>query len=158
MNTIIGSEYSEDPTPNFNRLSKDFPSGELYVPSIGGGTANVEFEVLSGMNLDFFGAGEYPYSTILQETTCETVAYNLMEQGYATTAMHNHNGKFYSRNEVYSRMGFEHFVSLEYMPYVTYTEVGWAEDTVLADEIIKAMDATEQRDFVMTITVESHGK
>ena len=44
------------------------------------------------------------------------------------------------------------------MPYVTYTEVGWAEDTVLADEIIKAMDATEQRDFVMTITVESHGK
>ena len=158
VNTIIGSEYSEDPTPNFNQLSKDFPSGELYVPSIGGGTANVEFEVLSGMNLDFFGAGEYPYNTILQETTCETVAYNLMEQGYATTAMHNHNGKFYSRNEVYSRMGFEHFVSLEYMPYVTYTEVGWAEDIVLADEIIKAMDATEQRDFVMTITVESHGK
>lgn len=158
VNTIIGSKYSEDPTPNFNRLSKSWPSGELYVPSIGGGTANVEFEVLSGMNLDFFGAGEYPYNTILRETTCETVAYNLMEQGYATTAMHNHNGKFYSRNEIYAQLGFERFVSLEYMPYVTYTEVGWAEDIVLADEIIKALDATEGRDFVMTITVESHGK
>lgn len=158
VNTIIGSEYSADPTPNFNQLSRDFPSGELYVPSIGGGTANVEFEVLSGMNLDFFGAGEYPYTTILQEATCETIAYDLLEQGYATTAMHNHTATFYSRNDVYSRLGFQHFVSLEYMPYVTYTDIGWAEDIVMADEILKAMDATDERDFVMAITVESHGK
>ena len=159
VNTIIGAEYSEDPTPNFNRLSREFPSGELYVPSIGGGTANVEFEMLSGLNLDFFGAGEYPYSTVLQDTTCETIAYNLREQGYATTAMHNHTGTFYDRNEIYPRLGFEHFVSQEYMPYVTYTEVGWAEDVILVDEILKALEATpDQRDFVMAITVESHGK
>ncbi len=142
MNTIIGAEYSEDPTPNFNRLSREFSSGELYVPSIGGGTANVEFEMLSGLNLDFFGAGEYPYSTVLQDTTCETIAYNLREQGYATTAMHNHTGTFYDRNEIYPRLGFEHFVSQEYMPYVTYTEVGWAEDVILVDEILKALEAT----------------
>ena len=158
VNTILGSAYSTDPTPNFNRLSREYPSGELYVPAIGGGTANVEFEVLSGMNLDYFGAGEYPYSTILQEATCETIAYDLLEQGYATTAMHNHTATFYSRNEVYSRLGFQHFVSVEYMPYVTYTDVGWAEDIIMADEIIKAMDATDERDFVMAITVESHGK
>ena len=158
VNTILGSAYSADPTPNFNRLSREYPSGELYVPAIGGGTANVEFEVLSGMNLDYFGAGEYPYSTILQEATCETIAYDLLEQGYATTAMHNHTATFYSRNEVYSRLGFQHFVSVEYMPYVTYTDVGWAEDIIMADEIIKAMDATDERDFVMAITVESHGK
>ena len=158
VNTILVSAYSADPTPNFNRLSREYPSGELYVPAIGGGTANVEFEVLSGMNLDYFGAGEYPYSTILQEATCETIAYDLLEQGYATTAMHNHTATFYSRNEVYSRLGFQHFVSVEYMPYVTYTDVGWAEDIIMADEIIKAMDATDERDFVMAITVESHGK
>ena len=158
VNTILGSSYALDPTPNFNRLSREFPSGELYVPSIGGGTANTEFEVLSGMNLDFFGAGEYPYNTILRETTCETIAYNLMQLGYSTTAMHNHNGTFYSRNEVYTQLGFEHFVSLEYMPYATYTPIGWAEDTVLVDEVLKALEATDARDFIMAITVESHGK
>lgn len=158
VNTIIGSEYSEDPTPNFNRLCTENPSGALYVPSIGGATVNVEFEMLSGLNLDFFGTGEYPYSTILQEETCETIAYNLREQGYSTTAMHNHTGTFYSRNDVYSRLGFDRFVSLEYMPYVTYTDIGWAEDIVMANEIIKALDASEARDFVMAITVESHGK
>ena len=158
INTVIGSRYSEDPTPNFNRLSRECPSGELYVPSIGGGTANTEFEMLSGLNIDFFGAGEYPYTTILHETTCETIAYNLRAQGYSATALHNHTGTFYGRNEVYSRLGFDHFVSLEYMPYVTYTEVGWAQDGVMADEIMKALKASGERDFIMAITVESHGK
>ncbi len=158
VNTIIGSEYSEDPTPNFNTLSREYPSGELYVPSIGGGTANTEFEMLSGLNIDFFGAGEYPYTTILQETTCETIAYNLREQGYSATALHNHTGTFYSRNEVYSRLGFDHFVSQEYMPYVTYTDVGWAQDAIMTDEIMKALEASDERDFIMAITVESHGK
>lgn len=158
VNTVIGSRYSEDPTPNFNRLSRECPSGELYVPSIGGGTANTEFEMLSGLNIDFFGAGEYPYTTILHETTCETIAYNLRAQGYSATALHNHTGTFYGRNEVYSRLGFDHFVSLEYMPYVTYTEVGWAQDGVMADEIMKALKASGERDFIMAITVESHGK
>ena len=158
VNTVIGSRYSEDPTPNFNRLSRECPSGELYVPSISGGTANTEFEMLSGLNIDFFGAGEYPYTTILHETTCETIAYNLRAQGYSATALHNHTGTFYGRNEVYSRLGFDHFVSLEYMPYVTYTEVGWAQDGVMADEIMKALKASGERDFIMAITVESHGK
>jgi len=158
VNTIIGSEYESDPTPCFNRLAREYDSGLLYVSNIGGGTANVEFEVLSGMNVDFFGAGEYPYTTILQESTCETIAYNLLEEGYATTAMHNHNGAFYSRNTVYSRMGFERFVSLEYMPCAQYTDVGWARDELLTAEVLQALKSTEARDFIMAITVESHGK
>ncbi|MBQ2433323.1 MAG: hypothetical protein II266_02750, partial [Clostridia bacterium] len=53
--------YSEDPIPNFRRLKQEYTSGELYVPTVAGGTANTEFEVLTGCCLDFFGAGEFPY-------------------------------------------------------------------------------------------------
>ena len=158
VNTIIGGEYSRDPTPNFNRLSANCPSGELYVPTIGGGTANTEFEVLSGLNLDFFGAGEYPYNTILQEKPCETICYNLKDYNYVSTALHNNTGTFYSRNEVYARLGFDRFVSLEYMQDVSYTSLGWCEDGVLTDEIIRALESTVDRDLLFTITVESHGK
>ncbi len=158
VNTIKGSEYSADPTPWFNRLCSRFPSGLLYVPTIGGGTANTEFEVISGLNLDFFGAGEYPYNTILQNTTCETMCYNLKEYGYATTAMHNNRATFYSRNIVYPNLGFDRFVSLEYMKDVKYTPVGWARDAGLTDEIITALQTTDQRDMVFCIAVETHGK
>ena len=158
VNTIIGSEYSADPTPWFNRLCSRFPSGLLYVPTIGGGTANTEFEIITGLNLDFFGAGEYPYNTILQQVTCESMCYNLKDYGYAATAMHNNSGSFYSRNIVYPRLGFDRFASLEYMQDVKYTPVGWARDAVLTDEILTALRTTDARDMVYCIAVETHGK
>ena len=158
VNTIIGGEYSADPTPFFNRLCTNWPSGLLYVPTIGGGTANTECEVLTGLNLDFFGAGEYPYNTVLQEKTCESVCYNLKDYGYVATAMHNNSGSFYSRNTVYSKLGFDRFVSLEYMKDAEYNEIGWCRDEILTDEITRALDSTAARDMIFCIAVETHGK
>ena len=60
-------ECSEDPIPNYRKLMEQYSSGYLSVPSVGAGTANTEFEVITGMNLDFFGPGEYPYKTVLQK-------------------------------------------------------------------------------------------
>ena len=158
VNTIKGSEYSEDPTAWFNRMSDRFPSGILYVPTVGGGTANTEFEVLTGSNLDFFGAGEYPYNTVLQNTPCESMCYNLKDYGYAATAMHNNKATFYSRNVIYRNLGFDRFVSLEYMKDVKYTPVGWARDAGLTEEILTALDTTDERDLVFCVAVETHGK
>ena len=55
--------FSEDPIPNLRKLYADYSSGYFKVPSVGAGTANTEFEVLTGMNMRFFGPGEYPYKT-----------------------------------------------------------------------------------------------
>ena len=158
VNTIIGSQYSADPTPNFNRLCRNFPSGLLYVPTIGGGTANTEFEVLTGLNLDFFGAGEIPYNTILQQTAVETVNYDLKDYGYTATALHSNGATFYSRNVVYPNLGFDRFVSLEYMRDMKYNALGWAKDAQLTGEVLRALQSTEGRDVIMCISVESHGK
>ena len=57
--------FSKNPIPNFTSLKENYSTGYLNVPSVGAGTANTEFEILSGMSLDFFGPGEYPYKTIL---------------------------------------------------------------------------------------------
>lgn len=158
VDTILGAELSRDPTPYFHRLLKEWPTGELYVPTVGGGTANVEFEVMSGLNMDFFGAGETPYNTIIQEVTCETIADVLRGHGYTSTALHNNTGTFFSRNQVYANLGFDRFDSLEYMLSPKYNEVGWAHDTVLTDEILRAMETSETRDLIFAISVESHGK
>ena len=48
-------QFSEDPVPNFRSLMENYSSGYLTVPSVGAGTANTEFEVISGMSLQFFG-------------------------------------------------------------------------------------------------------
>lgn len=150
--------FSKNPTPYFHELLEKYPSGKLFVPVVGGGTANTEFEMLTGMNLDFFGAGEYPYYTVLRDTPCETVCYVLNRKGYTSTAVHNYMATFYGRNEVYSRLGFNCFESMEYMDELEYGDVGWAKDDNVLKSTIQAMESTPGRDFVMAITVGTHGK
>lgn len=150
-------QFSEDPVPNFRSLMENYSSGYLTVPSVGAGTANTEFEVLSGMSLQFFGPGEYPYKTILQESTAESVSYDLKELGYSTHAIHNNKGTFYGRNFVFSQLGFDTFTSLEYMNVEEYTPKDWAKDFYLTDEILKSLNSTEGSDFVYTISVQAHG-
>lgn len=155
---LVGVEYSSDPTPNFTKLKSEFSSGFLTVPSVGAGTANTEFEILSGMNLDFFGAGEYPYKTILKETAVESICYDLDELGYHSHAIHNNTGTFYSRHKVYPNLGFDSFSSIEYMNDVEYNPLGWSKDKVLETEIIKAFETTEEQDFIFAVSVQPHGK
>ena len=156
---IQGLELSEDPVPNWTALKEEYSSGYLTVPVVGAGTANTEFEVLTGMSTRFFGPGEYPYQTCLTDQTVESVAYDLKANGYATHAIHNHRAAFYSRNEVYPNLGFDDFTALEYMPAVKTTPTNWAKDAVLKKQILQALDVTEdQADLVFTVSVQGHGK
>ena len=128
------------------------------VPAVGAGTANTEFESITGMSLHYFGAGEYPYKTILKETTCESAAYDLKKLGYSTHAIHNNEANFYGRRTVFSRLGFDTFTSEEYMPDISdTTPMGWVKDHILTDEIFKTMESTEGPDYVYTISVQGHG-
>lgn len=148
---------SEDPCPNFHKMAQDYSSGYFKVPSVGAGTANTEFEVLTGMNMRFFGPGEYPYKTYLKEKTAESAATALSALGYGTHALHNNGGNFYSRAKVYDHTGFDTFTSKEFMNILQTTENGWAKDEILIPHILQAMDTTEQQDFVFTISVQGHG-
>lgn len=154
---IIGTNYTSDPISTFRSLKENYSSGYLSVPSIGAGTANTEFEVLTGIDLDFFGPGEYPYKTILQDNTCESVSYNLKPLGYSTHAMHNNTGTFYDRHLVFSHLGFDTFTSVEYMQNVDVTPTKWAKDAVLVPEILKVLNSTPNQDFIYTISVQGHG-
>lgn len=155
--SIVGSTFTDDPLPNYRRLMEEFTSGYLYVPSVGAGTANTEFEVITGMNLDFFGPGEYPYKTILLDTTCESIGYVLKNRGYGTHAIHNNDGTFYGRHLVFPNLGFDSFTSVEYMNPIDRTPLAWAKDKILTGEIAKALDSTKEPDFIYTISVQGHG-
>ena len=158
VNHIKDYTYSENPVPNFQKLKAEFPSGFLTVPSIGGGTANTEFEILTGLNMDYFGAGEYPYKTIMKKTTAESVCYNLKPYGYTNHAIHNYTATFYDRNLVYKNLGFDTFTSMEYMYNLEYTKKGWAKDRGLISDIMKALNSTEGKDFIHTVSVQGHGQ
>ena len=151
-------EFNQDPMPYYRQLMSEYSSGMLTVPSVGAGTANVEFEAMTGISVRFFGPGEYPYKSVLKEETVASIPYDLKNMGYSTHAIHNHRGAFYGRNEVFKNMGFDTFTSLEYMINVEKTKKNWAKDNILVDNIVEALDSTEGRDYIYTISVQGHGK
>ncbi len=151
--------FSENPTPNFDHLYNNYSSGYLTVPVVGAGTANTEFEILTGMGMKYFGLGEYPYKTILKSTSCESIASDLGKNlGYGTHVVHNNGGNFYSRRNAFTQMGFDSFISKEMMNIQEYTPLGtWPTDNILIGEVEKALNSTQQQDFIYTITVQGHG-
>ncbi len=150
-------QYDKDPTPFLHAMMQRYTSGYVSVPSIGAGTANTEFEMLTSMNMYSFGPGEYPYKTILNKKTCESAPYVLKSLGYRAHAIHNNDATFYERHHVFSNLGFDTFTSMEYMYDLTYTENGWPEDYCLIPYIMDTLRSDEEADFIYTISVQGHG-
>ena len=155
---VKGFEFSKDPAPYYKELMKKYSSGYITVPAVGAGTANVEFEAITGISARFFGPGEYPHKSILTEKTCESAAYDMKQLGYSSHAIHNHRGAFYNRNTVFSNLGFDTFTCLEYMSNVTKTPKNWAKDSVLTENIMDALKSSKGPDYIYTISVQGHGK
>ena len=145
-------------TPVFNELMANYSSGTFEVPACGAGTANTEFEVLTGISARFFGPGEYPYKGKLRNQTLESLAYIANSHGYTSSALHDHRGLFYNRNEVYANLGFSSFTSLEYMTGIKNTPTNWCKDEVMIPDITGIMQETEGSDFMHVVSVEGHGK
>lgn len=150
-------QLSKDPIPFLRSLFNEYSTGYFKVPSVGAGTANTEFEVLTGMNMRYFGPGEYPFKTKLKTELCESAATALSALGYGTHGIHNNGGNFYSRARVYNNTGFDTFTSKEFMNILQTTPNNWSKDDILVEHIMDALDSDEQQDFVFTISVQGHG-
>lgn len=148
----------ETPMPTFAKLKREFSSGLFTVPAVGAGTANTEFEVQTGMSTQFFGAGEYPFKTIMRTNSADSIGYDLKRLGYATAGFHNNDATFYERYIDYSNLGFDVFSGMEHMYQLNYTPRGWGKDDVLDDVMLERMEQTEGKDYITTITVQAHGR
>ncbi len=161
LNKVKKAKLSKNPVPTFTKLKKKYPSGYLNVPVVGAGTVNTEFEIMTGMNMDDFGPGEYPFKTILNKKSCESIAFNLKPYGYTAHAVHNNTATFYGRNKVFANLGYDTFTSIENMDEVEKTQSdddkSWAKDKCLTKYIMDCLKSTKKRDFIYTISVQGHG-
>ncbi|WP_300902883.1 LTA synthase family protein [uncultured Clostridium sp.] len=156
-NWITNVKFNKNPVSNLEYYSKNFSSGLLTVPAMGGGTANTEFEIITGMSTEFFGVGEFPYNTICSKSPIPSLAYTLKNLGYTSNSLHNHDGKFYSRYKVYKNLGFDSFTPIESMPIPEKTPFGWAKDNILINEICNILSTTNSPDLIFGISVQGHG-
>lgn len=141
------------PTINKNQVS------QMLSPSFGGGTANVEFEALTSLNI-YLNHNELMYVSKIKRPIYSLAEY-FNELGYDSTAMHNNGQYFYNRSAVYQHLGFQRFISIENMVSAAdrrkyINQAGWANDDLLYESINQQLKQTDQPQFIYAISVENH--
>jgi len=157
---ILGELYETtggDITPNLHEIFKKYPSGYMYSPGYGGGTANIEFEALTA--LSNYWAQTTPYVTSLSKLdTIPGIVNDTVSDGFSATAIHPFDGSMYKRNAVYSRMGFETFLDQNSMSHTRHENNGEyvsdQEAYAEALDILRSDDADKH--MVMIATMQNH--
>jgi phosphoglycerol transferase MdoB-like AlkP superfamily enzyme len=148
---LKGITFNKDLTPNLRKYQK----GELASPAIGGGTANVEFEALTGMSMFFLNPGAIPYNIYINSDTL-SIASALKSNGYKTIAIHPNVPTMYNRNSVYKRLGFDTFMDVSYFNYKEQAKGRHVSDDALIDKILGELDKSTDPSFIFAVTMQNH--
>ncbi|MBE6750136.1 MAG: LTA synthase family protein [Ruminococcaceae bacterium] len=103
---------NEDYMPFMRSLTENTIRGNLYVPVIGAGTSNTEFEFLTGHSTAFLPSGSNAYMLYVKNPIASLVS-TMKAQGYSSYALHPYYADGWKRTEVYGNFGFNQFISLE---------------------------------------------
>lgn len=147
--------FSKDPIPFFHYLQENFTSGSMLAPVYGGGTANTEFEALTGLSTKFMPIGAIAYEQYIS-SPLESMPRILGDTGYNTTAIHTYHNWFYSRDKVYNYLGFDHFISQEFFNDPEYTGP-FISDKEISYKILDEIKKNDEPSFIHTVTMQAHG-
>jgi phosphoglycerol transferase MdoB-like AlkP superfamily enzyme len=146
-----------DLTPNLHRLAQHGISGQLHVPTFGGGTIRTEFEVLTGLSLRYFPEIQFPYLQIHQKQIPGIVRV-LDADGYTTLAVHGNDPDFWNRTAAFKELGFGKFISIADFPATDSADNGtYMSDQSFTDEVLRQLPDSGPPRFVLGISIEAHG-
>lgn len=111
--SVLGNlTTNEDYMPFMRSLTENTIKGNLYVPVIGAGTSNTEFEFLTGHTTAFLPSGSNAYMLYIKNPIASLVS-TLEAQKYSSYALHPYYAAGWNRTDVYKYLGFNKFTSLE---------------------------------------------
>lgn len=152
--------YSEEENPIafYNSLSArdDTISGHLIVSNTGAGTANTEFDVLTGMMTNRIGEGTTSAFRVVHRDT-DSIPRALSEAGYRTFFMHPGDNWFYNRESVYSYLGIQDQVFKDHFGAGDY-KGSWISDEAFARVLTDSLEEREADTplFTYSVTIQNH--
>ncbi len=155
---IFGFLTTEDVLPHIHAMSENTVHGRLLTSVYGGGTANTEYEFLTGNSLHYFPVGCSPYVQYLGSEQ-QSLAWRLEHLGYESAAYHPYLGISYRREEAYPLLGLEPFYTIDdELPHESYIR-SYISDQADFDNIISLYENRnpDQPFFLFNVTMQNHG-
>ncbi len=138
----------------FSSISDALARGSLAVSAQGGGTANSEFEMLTGATTGFIGSGVYPYQSYNLDAA-PSLARTFKELGYATSAMHPNLATNWNRENAYESLGFDAFYDIDDFAGAE-TLCGKVTDAATYDKILTLLAEDAGPQFIFDVTMQNH--
>ena len=151
---IEGVNLSRNPIPKIQEIKTKVTSGLMQSDGYGGGTANMEFQTLTG--LPFYNIN--PTVSVLYSEVAPKMRklISVSDSFNNKEAIHFESPVNYSRNVIYNRLKFNKFISIDdKMNYdLGYQEVHVSDESTYK-AVLKEMDAKKNQ-FFSVITIQNH--
>ena len=157
LKSLYNLNISEDNMPFIHSLKKNTIKANVHTSSLGGKTANCEWEFLTGNTSRFLPVGAVTYQLYVKQHVISIVD-TLNSKGYYTSAFHSYKAGGYNRNIVYQLMGFNERKFEDDLENLNYSRYDYADDLSTFKNIIKQFEEKEdnKKIFNFTVTIQNH--
>lgn len=157
-NRLKGVSVTGDPLKDYYEVAKQTYSGQMLSQNYGGGTANIEFEALTGFSMEPLNAQmTTPYTLLVPKLTKLPSLVSLLQaSGYETTAIHPYDTSMYKRKDVYQVLGFDQFLDQDTMTHTDKLQNNpYISDESAYEEVLEQLDSDTPQ-FLHLVTMQTH--
>ena len=161
---VPGVAFSVDPMPNIRAIKDATTSGLMLSPGYGGGTANIEYQALTGLNMANFDESMLSVYQQLVPSQEEPYSFNrIWSEQYGesgSVAFHPYYKNMYLRDHNYDRFGFSELLTLNSDPAIEHQDhidaSPYVSDAASYANVLDAVNSQDHPQFIQLVTMQNH--
>lgn len=158
---VPGVALNQDPMPHIRSIKEGTTSGLMLSSGYGGGTANLEFQAMTGLSMANFDPSlTSPYQQVIPHLNWIPTVNQAWGSPSKSLAFHPYESSMYSRAENYKKFGFSHFYSLTGPDQIAHQDridrSQYVGDRSAYDSALEQMGDDKGNQFVEVITMQNH--
>lgn len=161
---VPGVAFSIDPMPSIRAIKDATTSGLMLSPGYGGGTANIEYQALTGLNMANFDESMLSVYQQLVSSQKEPYSFNrIWSEQYGesgSVAFHPYYKNMYLRDHNYDRFGFSELLTLDSDPTIEHQDridaSPYVSDAASYANVLDAINSQDHPQFIQLVTMQNH--
>lgn len=161
---VPGVSFAEDPMPNIRQIKSETTSGLMLSPGYGGGTANIEYQALTGLSMaNYSDTLSIAYQQLVPGQKWDQSLNQLWNEKNgedSSVAFHAYNRGMYFRDINYKKFEFSKFYATDGTPELTdlrLIDSAWyASDESFYSQVLKKVQSSDGDKFYQVVTMQNH--
>jgi phosphoglycerol transferase MdoB-like AlkP superfamily enzyme len=151
-------KFPKELIPKTTATMQHTVSGKMLAPGFGSGTANTEYELLTGQSLSQLSPQlSVPYEQLVSHYQDYPSAVRwFLAHGHTPIAIHPFSPRMYARTQVFKTLGFDKFISKDQMTYKSHGGGRFIDDQSAFSEVEHQIHTNDKPVLAHLITMQNH--